>query len=107
MNAICNFMCVYVYLTSRRNPMGLIIALDDHDSAAGELFWDDGDSRGIVSFLFFVCLLVCCVRLLPLTGFWIHFFSSNESSYLFEYKERILATVTLKSLSVSSYVSTS
>lgn len=48
-------MCVYVYLTSRHNPMGLIIALDDHDSAAGELFWDDGDSRGIVSFLFF-CL---------------------------------------------------
>uniref|UniRef100_A0AAX7UXJ2 alpha-glucosidase n=1 Tax=Astatotilapia calliptera TaxID=8154 RepID=A0AAX7UXJ2_ASTCA len=50
---------------SRRNPMGLIIALDDHDSAAGELFWDDGDSRGIVSFFlfffFFVCLLVCCV----------------------------------------------
>uniref|UniRef100_I3JDQ1 alpha-glucosidase n=1 Tax=Oreochromis niloticus TaxID=8128 RepID=I3JDQ1_ORENI len=41
---------------SRRNPMGLIIALDDYDSAAGELFWDDGDSRGIVSFLFFVCL---------------------------------------------------
>uniref|UniRef100_A0A3Q2V8W7 alpha-glucosidase n=1 Tax=Haplochromis burtoni TaxID=8153 RepID=A0A3Q2V8W7_HAPBU len=32
----------------RRNPMGLIIALDDHDSAAGELFWDDGDSRDTV-----------------------------------------------------------
>uniref|UniRef100_A0A669EZR8 alpha-glucosidase n=1 Tax=Oreochromis niloticus TaxID=8128 RepID=A0A669EZR8_ORENI len=59
---------------SRRNPMGLIIALDDYDSAAGELFWDDGDSRGIVSFLFFVCLLVCCVMLLPLIGFWIQIF---------------------------------
>lgn len=35
------------------------------------------------------------------------FFSSNESSYLFEYKKRILASVTLKSLSVSSHVLTS
>ncbi|KAM4742529.1 sucrase-isomaltase, intestinal [Anableps anableps] len=33
---------------SRRNPMGLIIALDDNYQAAGELFWDDGDSRGTV-----------------------------------------------------------
>uniref|UniRef100_A0AAX7VJB0 alpha-glucosidase n=1 Tax=Astatotilapia calliptera TaxID=8154 RepID=A0AAX7VJB0_ASTCA len=44
---------------SRRNPMGLIIALDDHDSAAGELFWDDGDSRGIVSFFLFFFFFVC------------------------------------------------
>ncbi|XP_030650308.1 maltase-glucoamylase, intestinal [Chanos chanos] len=33
---------------SRRNPMGLIIALDDRNEASGELFWDDGDSRGTV-----------------------------------------------------------
>ncbi|XP_029026154.1 sucrase-isomaltase, intestinal-like [Betta splendens] len=33
---------------SRRHPMGLIIALDDNSQAAGELFWDDGDSRGTV-----------------------------------------------------------
>ncbi|XP_058489999.1 sucrase-isomaltase, intestinal [Solea solea] len=33
---------------SRRNPMGLIIALDDNGKAAGELFWDDGDSRDTV-----------------------------------------------------------
>uniref|UniRef100_A0A8C2ZM25 alpha-glucosidase n=1 Tax=Cyclopterus lumpus TaxID=8103 RepID=A0A8C2ZM25_CYCLU len=33
---------------SRRHPMGLIVALDDQNQAAGELFWDDGDSRGIV-----------------------------------------------------------
>lgn len=26
--------------------MGLIIALDDKNEASGELFWDDGDSRG-------------------------------------------------------------
>ncbi|XP_069543659.1 sucrase-isomaltase, intestinal [Brachyistius frenatus] len=33
---------------SRRKPMGLIIALDDNMQAAGELFWDDGDSRETV-----------------------------------------------------------
>ncbi|KAM9853733.1 sucrase-isomaltase, intestinal [Aulostomus maculatus] len=33
---------------SRRNPMGLIVALDDNKQAAGELFWDDGDSRETV-----------------------------------------------------------
>ncbi|XP_061924131.1 sucrase-isomaltase, intestinal [Entelurus aequoreus] len=33
---------------SRRKPMGLIIALDDNGQAAGELFWDDGDSRETV-----------------------------------------------------------
>ncbi|XP_071751949.2 sucrase-isomaltase, intestinal [Centroberyx gerrardi] len=33
---------------SRRNPMGLIVALDDNQQAAGELFWDDGDSRETV-----------------------------------------------------------
>ncbi|XP_041660826.1 maltase-glucoamylase, intestinal [Cheilinus undulatus] len=33
---------------SRRRPMGLIVALDDKDQAAGELFWDDGDSRDTV-----------------------------------------------------------
>ncbi|AWO99215.1 putative maltase-glucoamylase intestinal-like [Scophthalmus maximus] len=33
---------------SRRNPMGLIVALDDNSKAAGELFWDDGDSRETV-----------------------------------------------------------
>uniref|UniRef100_A0A669BLK2 alpha-glucosidase n=1 Tax=Oreochromis niloticus TaxID=8128 RepID=A0A669BLK2_ORENI len=46
---------------SRRNPMGLLIAPDDNGNADGELFWDDGDSRGIISFLIF-CLFVCkCV----------------------------------------------
>uniref|UniRef100_A0A8C3HWM7 Maltase n=1 Tax=Chrysemys picta bellii TaxID=8478 RepID=A0A8C3HWM7_CHRPI len=33
-------------LYSRKNPMGLIIALDDNKQAAGDLFWDDGESRG-------------------------------------------------------------
>uniref|UniRef100_A0A8C2ZM00 alpha-glucosidase n=1 Tax=Cyclopterus lumpus TaxID=8103 RepID=A0A8C2ZM00_CYCLU len=39
---------VYVYVFSRRHPMGLIVALDDQNQAAGELFWDDGDSRETV-----------------------------------------------------------
>uniref|UniRef100_A0A3Q3EIB9 alpha-glucosidase n=1 Tax=Labrus bergylta TaxID=56723 RepID=A0A3Q3EIB9_9LABR len=33
---------------SRLKPMGLIVALDDKNQAAGELFWDDGDSRDTV-----------------------------------------------------------
>uniref|UniRef100_A0A8C6T5C8 alpha-glucosidase n=1 Tax=Neogobius melanostomus TaxID=47308 RepID=A0A8C6T5C8_9GOBI len=36
---------------SRTNPMGLIVALDDNSQATGELFWDDGDTRGIVYLL--------------------------------------------------------
>eukprot|EP00075_Anas_platyrhynchos_P031081 XP_027320334.1 sucrase-isomaltase, intestinal [Anas platyrhynchos] len=31
---------------SRKNPMGLIIALDDDNKAYGDLFWDDGESTG-------------------------------------------------------------
>ncbi|XP_031787365.1 lysosomal alpha-glucosidase [Nasonia vitripennis] len=29
---------------SRQKPFGLLIALDEHESAKGELYWDDGDS---------------------------------------------------------------
>lgn len=49
------YVCVYVYVSSRNNPMGLIVALDDKNQAAGELFWDDGDSRGMVC----KCASVC------------------------------------------------
>lgn len=35
---------VLVLAHSRKNPMGLIIALDDNNQATGELFWDDGES---------------------------------------------------------------
>ncbi|KAG8445217.1 hypothetical protein GDO86_010120 [Hymenochirus boettgeri] len=34
---------------SRKNPLGLIIALDESQSAKGELYWDDGESRGTVA----------------------------------------------------------
>ncbi|KAI6063234.1 Maltase-glucoamylase, intestinal-like protein [Aix galericulata] len=33
---------------SRKNPMGLIIALDDDNKAYGDLFWDDGESTGTI-----------------------------------------------------------
>uniref|UniRef100_A0A8B9T872 P-type domain-containing protein n=1 Tax=Anas platyrhynchos TaxID=8839 RepID=A0A8B9T872_ANAPL len=35
---------------SRKNPMGLIIALDDNNEATGELFWDDGESAPELKF---------------------------------------------------------
>ncbi|KAM9215962.1 maltase-glucoamylase [Dugong dugon] len=34
---------------SRRNPLGLIIALDENKEAKGDLFWDDGESRDTVA----------------------------------------------------------
>ncbi|XP_064256732.1 LOW QUALITY PROTEIN: maltase-glucoamylase-like [Passer domesticus] len=33
---------------SRRNPLGLIVALDENQEASGELFWDDGESADTV-----------------------------------------------------------
>jgi len=35
-----------VSFDSRQNPLGLIIALDENNTASGELFWDDGESTG-------------------------------------------------------------
>ncbi|KAM6201840.1 maltase-glucoamylase-like [Rhynchocyon petersi] len=36
-------------VTSRQNPLGLIIALDENKEARGELFWDDGESKDTVA----------------------------------------------------------
>ncbi|XP_075058176.1 sucrase-isomaltase, intestinal [Mixophyes fleayi] len=33
---------------SRKNPLGIIIALDDALSAKGEFYWDDLESRGVI-----------------------------------------------------------
>ncbi|KAM5190698.1 maltase-glucoamylase [Callospermophilus lateralis] len=34
---------------SRRNPLGLIIALDENKEATGKLFWDDGETKDTVA----------------------------------------------------------
>ncbi|XP_045412485.1 sucrase-isomaltase, intestinal [Lemur catta] len=33
---------------SRQNPLGLIIALDENNTAIGDLFWDDGETRNTI-----------------------------------------------------------
>ncbi|XP_077017064.1 sucrase-isomaltase, intestinal isoform X1 [Tamandua tetradactyla] len=33
---------------SRKNPLGLIIALDDNNIAKGDFFWDDGETTGTI-----------------------------------------------------------
>lgn len=35
-----------IVLNSRKNPLGLIIALDENSTAKGDFFWDDGESKG-------------------------------------------------------------
>ncbi|XP_031791831.1 maltase-glucoamylase, intestinal [Piliocolobus tephrosceles] len=36
-------------VASRKNPLGLIIALDENKEAKGELFWDDGETKDTVA----------------------------------------------------------
>lgn len=33
-------------LNSRKNPLGLIVALDEYNTAEGDFFWDDGETKG-------------------------------------------------------------
>ncbi|KAM3654006.1 LOW QUALITY PROTEIN: maltase-glucoamylase-like, partial [Ammospiza maritima maritima] len=43
-------------MVGRRNPLGLIVALDENQEASGELFWDDGESADTVeskSYIFY------------------------------------------------------
>lgn len=37
---------IHIISHSRQNALGLIIALDENNEAKGELFWDDGDTKG-------------------------------------------------------------
>uniref|UniRef100_A0A8C5TYL5 alpha-glucosidase n=1 Tax=Malurus cyaneus samueli TaxID=2593467 RepID=A0A8C5TYL5_9PASS len=41
-------------VASRKNPMGLLIALDENNEASGDLFWDDGESTGDMTTLLFI-----------------------------------------------------
>lgn len=38
-----------IALLSRKNPLGLIVALDYKREAKGQLYWDDGVSKGKLS----------------------------------------------------------
>lgn len=33
-------------LYSRQNPLGLIVPLDENNTAKGDFFWDDGETKG-------------------------------------------------------------
>lgn len=69
----CQFFQNYVH-PSRRNPMGLIIALNDNSTAKGSLFWDDGDSIGKL------CLAITVIPWFPLLP--ISFHSKGNVFYL-------------------------
>ncbi|KAG7226089.1 hypothetical protein INR49_018700 [Caranx melampygus] len=79
---------------SRQNPMGLIVALDDNKQAAGELFWDDGDSRGIVAFLN-LCLFVCAF-----------FYELQTEALILSNTKNHIVIVIVQTASVNSHSST-
>ncbi|XP_019644934.1 PREDICTED: sucrase-isomaltase, intestinal-like [Branchiostoma belcheri] len=61
---------------SRKNPMGLLVAMDDSSAASGTLFWDDGEAVDsierndylFVNFSASSTELICNVVALPLGG---------------------------------------
>ncbi|XP_078695135.1 sucrase-isomaltase, intestinal-like [Branchiostoma floridae x Branchiostoma belcheri] len=61
---------------SRKNPMGLLVAMDDSSAASGTLFWDDGEAVDsierndylFVNFSASSTELICNVMALPLGG---------------------------------------
>ncbi len=93
--------------------MGLIVALDDNKAASGELFWDDGDSRGILeglvinSKLFYSPTFHCQKQKLTLYSITLMFFSkspvdsevqiSTYKSYVFPFYIFILCLYFIKS----------
>lgn len=64
---LLKFVPVRVNVSSRLNPMGLIIALDDNGKASGELFWDDGEARGTLRQTFVLGRNICLWLLCKLT----------------------------------------
>lgn len=47
----------FLAFLSRKNPFGLVVALDKNGDAKGMLFWDDGESKGKASSSYFAKLL--------------------------------------------------
>lgn len=45
LSAVC-YNHLYPSCFSRRNPLGLIVALSDEGTAEGSIFWDDGEGIG-------------------------------------------------------------
>lgn len=43
-----HYLDFFYFYFSRKNPLGLIVALSDNGTAEGSLFWDDGDGVGKV-----------------------------------------------------------
>ena len=46
--SVCTLV-MYQHVSSRRLPMGLVVAYNESQMASGSLFWDDGESIGNVS----------------------------------------------------------
>ncbi|EMP39847.1 Maltase-glucoamylase, intestinal [Chelonia mydas] len=72
-------------LYSRKNPMGLIIALDDKGQAAGDLFWDDGETRDTVETKNYVHYQFSVTNVTHVTGLKLEL----GKSYLLEWNQEL------------------